>query len=368
LRLFLRAIAALLFAFAASSFAQTQPHFDCTPSFPLIAPWQGADAAYSIPLQDGRDVWIFGDTLFGDKRVVVGDAPRMTHNSVGVSTCKDGKWKINYTLRHDKAGNLDSFFGEHYAGTWYWAMAGAEHNKELFVTLLCVRETPKPVSSAAMGFEICGTDLAKVTGLDADPNDWKVSYYALVPETLHANPSAAALIDNGYLYIYTLYEEGERPTVLTRIPLAGIEYPAKNLEYLGDDDQWHQGFVPAKAKVVMKKGAPEMSVTYHPELKKWVAVHVDPMIFSDKVFLRTAPSLEGPWTDGEVIYKIPDLQKDYAHYDKDRFCYAGKEHAEYEKPGELLFTYVCNTMAVPKLQTEGDIYFPKVVRMKMPVQ
>ena len=41
----------------------------CTPSFPLehgkALGWQGADAAYSTPLPDGRDVWIFGDTLYG---------------------------------------------------------------------------------------------------------------------------------------------------------------------------------------------------------------------------------------------------------------------------------------------------------------
>ncbi len=357
-------LAAILVIAAGAAHAQTQPTFDCTPSFPLIAPWQGADVAYSIPLKDGRDVWIFGDTVYGNDRTVNGVDPRMVRNSVGVSNCKDGQWNLQYTLRHDQAGKFDSFFQEHYAGTWYWPLDGVTYNNELWVTLLCVRETP--ASSAAMGFEICGTDLARVSGLEADPNEWKVSYYALVPETLHANPSSSAVIDGDYLYIFTLYELDKRPSILTRIPLAGLDHPAKNLQYLGTDDQWHEGLVPSKAKAVIQNGAPEMSVRYHPELKKWVAVHVDPAIFSDKVLLRTAPSLTGPWSDGEVIYRIPEMQKDAPGYDKDTFCYAGKEHPEFEKPGELLFTYVCNSMIPKKLETLKDIYFPKVVRMKMP--
>lgn len=348
-------------------FAIAEPkHFDCTPSFSLVAPWQGADAAYSIPLADGRDVWIFGDTLYGAKRAVAGQEPEMVHNSIGISTCKNGKFNIRYSIKRDDKGGFDSFFKpQKNDGTYYWALDGVAHNNELWITLLCVRN--KPNSDAfALGFEVCGTDLAKVTGIAGDPQTWKISYFTLVPEQVHANPSASALIQGDYVYIYTLYEQGSRPQILTRIPLKGLNDPRKNLQYLDADDQWHEGIEPAKAKVVMNKGASEMSVRYHPELKKWVAVLVDPQIFSDKVLLRTAPSMTGPFTDGDVIYKIPILQKSDPHYDPDTFCYAGKEHPEFEKNGELVFTYVCNTMKPKKLEAEPYVYFPQVVHMPMP--
>ena len=109
-----------------------------------------------------------------------------------------------------------------------------------------------------------------------------------------------------------------------------------------------------------------MSVRYHPELKKWVAVLVDPQIFSDKVILRTAPGMTGPFTDGDVIYRIPILQKTDPNYDPDTFCYAGKEHPEFENSGELVFTYVCNTMKPKKLEAEPYIYVPQVVHLPMP--
>jgi hypothetical protein len=339
--------------------------FDCGPSFSLQAPWQGADAAYSIPLSDGRDVWIFGDTLFGKDRQVKGNEPQMVHNSFGIASCKEGQWKLDYSIKRNGKGDFDSFFSPPKKdGTYYWALDGVEHNRELWITLVCVRN--KPQSDAfALGFEVCGTDLARVSGIDQDPQNWKISYYPLVAESVHANPSASTLIKDDYLYIFTLYEKGSRPQILTRIPLKGLDDPQKHLQYLGADDQWHDGLEPEKAKVIMKTGASEMSVRFHPELNKWVAVLVDPQIFSDKILLRTAPSMTGPWSDGEVIYKIPELQKASNKYDADTFCYAGKEHPEFEK-GDLVFTYVCNTMKPKKLESEPNIYFPQVVRMPMP--
>jgi hypothetical protein len=351
----------------ASAFAASPvPDSACTPSFPLRAPWLGADAAYSIPLPDGRDVWIFGDTLYGDKRLVAGEEPRMVHNSLGISTCRNGEWKIDYVIKRDAKGNPDSFFKpQQNNGTYYWALDGVELNHELWITLLCVRNLPNS-NAFVFGFEICGTDLAHVTGLDNDPQDWKIAYFPLVPEGVHANPSASALIVDNYLYIYTLYEQGSRPQILTRIPLTRLDDPKKSLQYLGNDDEWHNGIEPTKAKTIMKAGASEMSVRYHPELKQWIAVMVDPQIFSDKVILRTSTSMTGPWTEGDVIYRISILQKNDPKYDADTFCYAGKEHPEFEQPGELLFTYVCNTMKPKKLEAETNIYFPQVVRMPMP--
>jgi hypothetical protein len=352
---------------ACSGFAEAAPKFNCQPSFPFAQGWLGADAAYSIPLEGGRDLWIFGDTLYGKDRQVTDNVPAMVHNTIGISTCKSGQWKIDYSIKRDAKGEFDSFFKpQRNDGTYYWALDGVEYNHELWITLVCVRN--KPNSDAfALGFEICGTDLAHVTGIEKDPQKWEVSYYPLVAESVHANPSASALIQGDDLYIYTLYEKGSRPQILTRIPAKALDDPKKNLQYLGTDDQWHDGIEPEKAKTIMKTGASEMSVRYHPELKKWVAVMVDPQTFSDKVILRIAPAMTGPWTDGDVIYHIPELQKTYAHYDSDTFCYAGKEHPEFEGKDELVFTYVCNTMKPGKLVKETNIYFPQVVRMKMPI-
>jgi len=358
------ALCFLVFCLAASTAAFCKDSSTCTPNFPLKDGWLGADAAYSIPLPDGRDIWIFGDTLYGKHRVVTNGDPRMVRNSLGISTCKDGRWHLNYVIRHDSAGNPLTYFQEQKPDTWYWALDGVYYNKNLWVTLLCLRNTPKDAGNP-FGFETCGTDLAKVSDLDANPQKWKVKYFPLVPDGTHAYPSATTVIEGDYLYIFALYEKATRPMLLTRIPLKGLNDPAKNLQYLATNGSWKPGFVPDDAEHVMADGSTEMSVRYHPQLKEWLAVLMDPAFFSNKILLRTAPELTGPWSTGRVIYNIPEMEKDKPGYDKDTFCYAAKEHPEFREPGSILFTYVCNTTQVDKLPKELNIYFPKVVRVPL---
>jgi len=181
------------------------------------------------------------------------------------------------------------------------------HNGDLWITLLCVRTSPK-TTSAAFGFEICGTDLAHVTGLDRDPQDWKVSYLSLVADGVHANPSASTVIEGDFLYIFTLDENGKRPEIFDQNSSRRTYRSAKNLQYLdrmnGGSRVWS---LPRQRQCGTWRA--EMTVRYHPELKNWIALLVDPNIFSAKILLRTSPSLTGPWTDGEVIYQSLNSRK-----------------------------------------------------------
>ncbi len=337
----------------------------CTPSFPLehgkALGWQGADAAYSIPLPDGRDVWIFGDTLYGTSRVVAGHDPQQVHNTLGISTCDpSGKWNLSYVVKHGTDGHPISYFSPSDPKHWYWALDGFYAKGDLWVTLLCIRHSSQP-SPWAMDFETCGSDLAQVSGLDRDPQDWKVTIRPLVADGVKAYPSATTLVKGQYAYLFALYEQGSRPLLATRLPLDGLTDPSKNLQYLAADGTWKPGFDPAHAKEIMHEGSTELSIRYNEPGKQWRAVLLKPGAFTDQVILRTSPHLIGPWTEGETIYHIPEMLPG-PHRDKDVFCYAGKEHPEFEH-GDLLFTYVCNTMNVPGLVTNLDIYHPQVVRI-----
>jgi len=362
-----RFLAVIYSALLAVLFAQAQSTNSaiCVPRFSLTPPWLGADAAYSIPLPDGRDVWIFGDTLYGNHRVIVGDNPQMVRNTIGLSTCHRGNFNINYIIRKGANGRPVDFFPSQRSGTWYWALDGVYYKKDLWVTALCVRNAPKSVS-AAFDFAICGADLVRISGLNRHPQRWKLSISQLVPDGTNSYPSATTVIDGDYLYIFSLIDFGARPMALTRIPLGGLSAAKKNLQYLASDEIWKSGFDPKQAMPVMDRGASEMSVRYHPDLKKWVALMMAPDLTSGRILFRTADRLQGPWNEARVIYRVPEMEKGSTHYDPDNFCYAGKEHPEFEEPGSLVFTYVCNTLKVPKLADHPNIYFPQVVTMKMP--
>lgn len=335
------------------------------PRFPFQDGWWGADAAYSIPLWDGRSVWTFGDTLYGEKRVVENNEPRMVRNSVGISRCNKNGWQLTYVMRRTLERKPEDFFQARTRGTWYWALDGFVHGKDLWVTLLCMRDA-RVKRPDGFDFETCGADLAQVSDVVADPQKWKISYFPLVADGVAAYPSATAVVDGSYVYLFALYENGARPMLLTRIPLVGLDAPAHNLQYLSMSGTWKPGLKPEDAMPVMETGASEMTVRYHPDLKEWLAVLRSPDLASGAILLRRASQLTGPWTAGEVIYRIPEMQKDSPAYDKNIVCYAGKEHPEFEQAGSLLITYVCNTMKVPDLATNLKIYMPRVVRLPLP--
>jgi len=171
----------------------------------------------------------------------------MVRNSVGISTCKDGHWKIDYAIRHDATGKLLDFFQSQHKDTWYWPLDGVLHNGDLWITLLCVRTSPK-TTSAAFVSKYVEPISRNVTGLDRDPQDWKVSYLSLVADGVHANPPHRPS-SKATFYTYSPWTRMEkRPEILTRIPLGGLTGPAKNLQYLDRNERWQSGLEPAKAR------------------------------------------------------------------------------------------------------------------------
>src|SRR5258708_33568221 len=79
-------IAFFMLSCTASLRALEKSRTDCIPSFPFEKSWWGGDAAYSIPLPDGRSVWVFGDTLYGERMMMEDRDPRMLRNSIAVSS------------------------------------------------------------------------------------------------------------------------------------------------------------------------------------------------------------------------------------------------------------------------------------------
>lgn len=60
------------------------------------------------------------------------------------------------------------------------------------------------------------------------------------------------------------------------------------------------------------------------------------------------------------------MTKGNKKYDNDTFCYAVKEHVEFEnKTDEILMTYVCNTMNIDKIVDHLEIYYPQVLHFDL---
>jgi len=331
----------------------------CVPSFPDRDGWYGGDGAYSIRLDDRRVLWLFGDTFVSDRegrqdrvgmKVVLG-------TTLAVSTCTaDGRFDIRYFLKK-KNGEFVSSFGEK---EWLWPQDPFMAGRVLYVPLASIEADPQ--IEGPFKFKVAGHRIARIRDFaGSDPNRWTVEILDLtpgIPEGVRAFATTSA-VHGDHVYFYPLYGAAMRGAsvlgnILARIPVRGLDDPARAVEYLTRDGRWKTRPEPAELKVVLDAAVSEMSVRYHPEGGKWIAVYLSVRNNGDRALHRTADAPEGPWSEPQVLIgTIPEVDRGSPRYDKNNFCYAGKEHLEFARGRELMVTYVCNSFEDPEKDTSS---------------
>jgi hypothetical protein len=346
------------FAVACAGAGAPRERAACWPRFPYREGWLGGDGAFSVPLASGRSVWLFGDTFVGEPGQSDRAGASFVHNSVGISRCgADGRFEIDYFWGRGADGSPRAFL-EREGGGWWWLQGGFLHEGRLYLGLLEV-EAATAHGALALPFRFGGATLARIDDPESDPASWRPSLLPLTHDA-RALPLAALRTHGAHLYLFAFLDRGDdrHPRILLRLPLARLDAdPGAALETLGDDGVWRAGFAPERARVLMDDDATEMSVRYHDELGKWIALYNFPDTqgsfpatpASDAVWARTATALEGPWSPRVLVFRIPELapQPDASPPDPNTGCYAAKEHPQFSLPGSLTFTYVCNLFSGP---------------------
>ncbi|MFZ0522349.1 MAG: DUF4185 domain-containing protein [Candidatus Acidiferrales bacterium] len=337
------------------------------PEFSYTEGWLGADDAYSIPLAPTESLWLFGDTFVGTTATTLrSQSATMVRNSIGISICRQGKpCTIRYFWQKRNDPKPRSFFDTGTDGLWYWPLDGFLSGKTLYVALLAVRNKPGAGAGDAFGFEIAGTRLATIDNPRARPEAWQIHIDDLTDAHLWAGVSLIA--DGDYVIWYTQVSMGEGKGFMTamRVPREKVGNPTGHWEYLRKDSQWVTGLAGNDAMHVIEQPISEMSVRYHPSIKKWLALSGGPEFPSPRAVVRSADSPIGPWSSPQTVYEFPEMKRDNPGYDKDTFCYAVKEHIEFTDT-EIALTYACNSMVVAKTMANMNIYRPRGVILELP--
>jgi hypothetical protein len=180
-------------------------------------------------------------------------------------------------------------------------------------------------------------------------------------------PGVSIIPDGNFVLFYAEVSEGEGKGYMTvlRVPRAKVEDPPAVWEYLATDGTWRAGTPRGDARNVIDQPISEMSVRYHPAEKKWVAISPGPEFPSPRIVARTADSPVGPWSVPKTIFEFPEMKPSTPGYDKDTFCYAAKEHVEFETDARMLITYACYSFSTPKAKENMQIYRPQVVIVEL---
>jgi len=363
----------------------------CWPAFPYRDGWLGGDAAYSVVLSESETLWLFGDSFVGKPGQSDRQGSSFIHNSVGVSRCQPGgQWEIQYAWGESPDGKPHAFLERPLPDTWWWLFDGFVHDGRLYLGLLEVERAP-PSGPLGMPFKFTGVQLGRIANPHDDVKDWRMEEVSLSSEP-GALPAAAMLVHGPHVYLFSFLarSDGSFPRGLARLPLAALDGSPDDLsgalEYLARDGSWKRGLDPADSLVLMDDTATEMSVRFHPGVGRWLALYNYPDVGaefprvapSDAVWIRTAERLEGPWSERQLLFRIPELSPDYAGgHDPNTGCYAAKE---YPRPGSdrrVTFTYVCNLFTGPgqdpnailgRLLLDMGLYRPIPVAVDLPVE
>lgn len=231
--------------------------------------------------------------------------------------------------------------------------------------------------------------LASINNYTAPPSQWSITYQSLntgrvavpgvsvaVAEGPNGNPDPSNPLGATYAYFFTLVGSTNVATqymALLRLPLTQMNSAARpgnsNWEYLKSDSSWGtwpgaETSLPSDNAAVITPGATEMTVRYHPSTNQWVAVY--PVGLDNSAYYSLGASMTGPWGQSETLYAYPEMQSSNANYTPNVFCYAAKEHTEFEAVGQMFLTYACNSTQPIDVTNNMNLYHPVVVTQTLP--
>jgi hypothetical protein len=315
--------------------------------------WLGGDCAFSTPLREGRILWLFGDSFVSPDPAARSRAgSHIVANTIAIQSGH----KLRFWWKEGEGGPTAFFSSPELPGR-SWPLSAIRLGEALAVLAVrVVTVDPNQVT----GFRIVGHEVYWVSNPDDEPHRWQMTLQQLPWSERTGTYGSWLLAHQGYLYIYGFLRHfrswfKEVWTLVARIPLEDAHRLLKpeRWEYLdGERGRWHKD--PAAARAVLSKGATEFSVSYLPELGKFVLVAAS-WQRGNPIQLRVADTPYGPFSDAVTVFVCPEALKNRRY-----FCYAAKAHPELASDSaELVVSYAVNSRRLEDCFQDEDVYYPR---------
>lgn len=318
--------------------------------------WLGADAAYSVPLDDGRILWLFGDTFVAKTAAHIRRESTMVRNSIGVQVGAD---PTTATMTFHWRGTADaptSFFpqdGDGDSDHWYWPGHGVRIGPALVLFLQRVRATP----GQGLGFTSDGWRAAIIADASGAPETWDVQLVAPTTAPAGLNAGGAVVLTEGRVVSLAVREPGDHAGYLLRWQPSDLVAGRIELAEWWTDDDWNAQLVLAGTVApILADAGPESSLHFETSRQKWLHVRSDGF-GATTIVTSTAERITGPWSAPEVRFRPPESDRSGV------LVYAAKGHPEQDAGGALAVTYATNTLDFATLLDDTSLYFPRFVKL-----
>lgn len=311
----------------------------------------GADGNISVAFPDGSSLFMMGDSFLGKV----------------VDNQRDPKTKmINNTFILINPENTDSrslFEGEYNEpeslvvppeeGKFYWPGHGFVRDG-IFHFFMSKFEH----SDDMWGFKFVSTDYFRYTA----EGMMKVSTEPFTYTAENLVHWGHAVYDNGkYIYIYGSRVERDsiaRAHVCRTVMTKDNQLDLFKVEFF-DGKKW--SVKPADSKPMLGTSSnisEQFSVFSYKN--KFILLSQQRGIGMGEIYTYTSDSPFGPWDNRKMIYRTNESQ-----LDKDIITYNAMAHPQYIKNDELLICYNINSLKVPRIFTNVNLYRPVFLRVPM---
>lgn len=311
----------------------------------------GFDGATSTPLPTGQVLWMFGDTVEGPFESIRGlNLADKLSNSAALVPAQDASRGIQqFKFLAEPDGKrprqvLKFATDEDPAIHRVWPIHGVCVGEHIY--LFYHRISLIEGVDVFDNFQLDGMGIAR-----AKTND-------LVFERLRApdgsyefwkgnEPTFGVFVEqrDGYVYLWGSLLTGmflarTRPNSIAELDSYEYLTSAPTASSPDVEPHWSKTFQPTAP--LFDAVPNEMSAAFNPHLGRYVAVHS--YLTENKIMLRTAPQIVGPWSDGEVVFRPERKQETDS-------IYAAKEHPELacENGRVMYITFVNSATYVPQL-------------------
>ncbi|NND31406.1 MAG: DUF5005 domain-containing protein [Saprospiraceae bacterium] len=297
--------------------------------------WTGSDATYSIPLPDGRIMWMFGDTFLGTvtaQRIRAG-APFIRNSLI----IQDGDRMT--TLFGGNKNQPKAFVSPDDPGTWYWPLDATIYNGKIQWLL---GKLGSNGTGEAWDFAYRSFDLAIL-----DPETFVIEYLETVIASPDVSYGSCLLEDEDFTYIYGIWSSRRSKTV----HIARVE--GKNLQEPWSFYNGSSWIDRPSDHAIAKNVSDQFSVIKDGNLY-YLITHET--IFGSRIFIAESISPTGPWTNRRILYCTPESGENI-------FTYNSFVHPELATSGELRISYNINSFNFADIFADADLYRPKFIRI-----
>jgi len=282
-----------------------------------------ADGGYSIPLSDGRVMWLFGDSYIDDYNTFTKSTPCLfgANNSVLIQPFANWDWHNTKTLPGSKG--TQSFFKDK-PDNFIWPINGFQQGDTVFVLCLNLHKT----GTGAYDMKTLPPTWAKIY-LPA----MKVVTYTPLQDFNGIGFGQGFIKEKSYVYTYGLKDS---KIYIARFPDNDPNSPWA----FWDGKNWQSDI----KKIAVIADAPGFSTFFTKIRGKYLYLSTEFSLACDNgkaIYSSTSDKITGPFTKRKVIYTIPDDKEGHRP-----FFYGPDAHPEYiNSKDELLITYSINGYA-----------------------